>query len=72
MPDQNAAIELLNRIEVVLRQLERASRNPRCTCLNCRQEVVNTGQNATCTIGQPLRDFEDWRRTLIPGGVDWT
>ena len=72
MPDQNAAIELLNRIEVVLRQLERADRDPRGTCLNCRQDVVKTGHSANCPIGQSLLEIEDWRRTAIPGGVDWT
>jgi len=69
MPDQNAAIALLNRIEVVLRQLERANRG---TCPNCLQDVVKTGHQANCTLGQSLLEIEDWRRTSLPGGVDWT
>jgi hypothetical protein len=51
MPDQNAAIALLNRIEVVLRQLERANRG---TCPNCLQDVAKTGHLANCTLGQSL------------------
>jgi len=69
MSDKREAIDLLNRIEGVLRQLER---DPQGTCLSCHQAVSNNGHLVDCPIGQSLVEIEDWRRTPVPGGVDWT
>ena len=69
MSDKREAIDLLSRIEGVLRQLER---DPQGTCLSCHQAVPKTRHLVDCPIGQSLLDIEDWRRTPVPGGVDWT
>jgi hypothetical protein len=72
VPDKKQAIELLNRIEAVLQQLERGDRAPQGACLGCLQDVQTTGHLKNCPIGQSLLEIEDWKRTPIPGGVDWT
>ena len=59
-------------LKLTLEEAESMGVELRGTCPNCLQDVVKTGHQANGTLGQSLLEIEDWRRTRLPGGVDWT